>query len=401
MEKSPFTSKFQISQAVTAQIKNARGSVLFCLFSILAVAQLTVCIVGLRLGSDGRADFRAMYTAAYMLRTGQRHDIYNLDTEGATQKRIVSDSLTVSFIHLPAEAGMFWPLSFLSYRMAYFVLAVINTFLLVATSILMRPFLPRMAATWKPLAFAMFLCYLPAGFVIVHGQTQLLVLLLLALAFIAERRGRDFSAGVFLGLTIIRFEITLPIAILLLAWKRLRMLKGFALAGSVVLILSVLLVGPRESLEYVHTLHSLTTRLGSGSQQRRFSTFPGSMPNLRGLALRAGMHGNLGLFVIGCCSIALLILAARQRPSLPLATTVALLVGYHNQITDLALLILPMAISFEEGSWLAAGLVLVAPIFYASLVARWLVSFLAIPTIGLLSAFVGNRRGIASIRTSE
>jgi hypothetical protein len=372
-------------------LRSARAPVLFSLFSFLAVAQLTVCIVGLRLGSDGRADFRAIYTAAYLLRTGQAGRIYNHETEETTQKRIVSDSLTIPFNHLAIEAAIFSPLSFLSYRMAYFLFAGVNAIFLCAISILMRPSLPQMAAISELLPFAVFLFYLPVGFAIDQGQTQLLVLLLIALAFVAERRGQDFSAGIALGMTTIRLQIALPMVALLLTWKHWRMLKGFILSGSVVVMSSILLVGPRASLEYAHSLSSMTTGLEAGSQQNYFAVFPTTMPNLRGFILNAGVHGNQALFLIVFCSVGLLIWASKQRPSLALATTVALLVGYHNNIPDLALLAFPMALSFEKGSWISAGLVLVAPIFFGSLIAHGTLSFLAIPTIGLLSAFAETR----------
>ena len=365
---------------------------LFVLFSVLAIAQLTVFVVGLRLGSDGRADFRTMYTAGYMLRAGQRHDLYNVETEYAAQKKIVSDSLNFPFIHPAAEAVLFWPLSFLTYRVAYFVFAVVNMALLVAVAILVYPYLPRLAAAWKPLPFAIFLCYLPAGFVIVLGQTQLFVLLLISLAFVADRRGKDFSAGTLLGFTIIRFEIALPIAVLFLVWKRWRTLQGFLVSASVVLTVSMLLVGLRQSLAYAQTLYSMATMLARPSNQVASVVFPGTMPNIRGLTFEAGLHGTIGVAVTIVASMAILGFAGRRPASLPLAITVALLIGYHNHIEDLALVTLPVAILFEEGSWLAAGFALFSPIFYGSLVSRELLSLMGIPTIVLLFTFAGGKK---------
>jgi glycosyl transferase family 87 len=360
-------------------------------FAFLFTLQLMVCVIGMRLGSDGRADFRAMYTAAYMLRTGQRHQIYDIGAESTLQKTIVSDSMTLPFIHPAAETVFFWPLTFLSYRTAYFVFALVNSILLIYVAILMRPFLPELGTVWKPLPFAVFLCYLPAGFVIALGQTQLLVLLMLSLAFVAEKKGNNFYSGILLGLTIIRFQIAIPIGILLLAWRRPKALMGFLISASAVIGASVLLVGLQESVTYLRALKLMATGLATRPEQVGLAAFPGMMPNIRGLVFKIGLQDKWGLALTSLASVSLLIVAAKQRASLALAATVAILVGHHNNIADLTLLALPLAIGLDEGSWLRAGPALFAPALYGPLLTRGLIPLLAIPAFALASAFVSNK----------
>jgi hypothetical protein len=141
---------------------------LFVLFSYLFISQTAICIVGMRLGSDGRADFRALYSAGFMIRTGEKHDLYNFDTEMKVQNRVVSHSATLPFIHPSGEALLFVPLSLFSYRSAYYLFAFVNFVLLILSALLLRAELACLANLWRPLPYAIFFCSLGVGFVLIQ-----------------------------------------------------------------------------------------------------------------------------------------------------------------------------------------------------------------------------------------
>jgi Glycosyltransferase family 87 len=69
---------------------------------------------------------------------------------------------------------------------------------------------------------------LPVGHALAQGQDSLIVLLLLLGMLTALDARRDELAGVFLSLALFRFQIALPIAFLFLAWRRFRVIAGFA-----------------------------------------------------------------------------------------------------------------------------------------------------------------------------
>src|SRR5438874_9326525 len=57
---------------------------------------------------DGHPDFRANYSAGYMVRTGQSHQIYNYDDAKRVQNSIVTRQPAASpFIH-PAYEALFY-----------------------------------------------------------------------------------------------------------------------------------------------------------------------------------------------------------------------------------------------------------------------------------------------------
>src|SRR6266568_8865693 len=94
----------------------------------------------------GRADFRQLYAAGYMVRTGLRHELYDYDLQKQFENLIVGQSDTpLPFNHLAYEAIIFAPLSFFSYRTAYFIFLTINLLLLVTSFRLLDPWMGNLA----------------------------------------------------------------------------------------------------------------------------------------------------------------------------------------------------------------------------------------------------------------
>src|SRR5947208_10770375 len=74
---------------------------------------------------DGHADFRANYTAGYMLRT--RMPLYDPSAELEAQNRAVSQSpITLPFLHPAYESLFYAPLSLLSFQRAYWIFFALN-----------------------------------------------------------------------------------------------------------------------------------------------------------------------------------------------------------------------------------------------------------------------------------
>jgi Glycosyltransferase family 87 len=369
---------------------------LFVLFSYLFISQTAICIVGMRLGSDGRADFRALYSAGFMIRTGEKHDLYNFDTEMKIQNRVVSHSATLPFIHPSGEALLFVPLSLFSYRSAYYLFAFVNFVLLILSAVLLRAELACLSNLWRPLPYAIFFCSLGLGFVLIQGQTQGIVLLFLCGSIWALRRERDYVAGLLLGFGMIRFEIALPIAVLVVAWRRWRLLYGFLLASAALFLVSLYLSGIPSTWSYLHLLASISSGLRAHSDQLRYEVFPAAMPNLRGLIYSLRIRGNIGLIVCIVASLFLLGLASTRRTSFPLAIAIATVVAYHGNVTDLALLTIPVAFALvHANNWIAwtcaISPILVSP-FYLFLISHGLVPVLVVPTLCLTFVlFVQNR----------
>ena len=332
----------------------------------------------------GHADFRQLYAAGYMVRSGHAHDLYDYQAQKEFQSRLVTpDELTLPFIRPAYQALLFAPLSLLKYRNAYLVFLAVNLFVLGICYRLLRP-LTNLTQVWSWLPLALVLSFLPICVALMQGQDSILLTMLLAAAVVMLDRKRDLLAGILVGLGLFKFQIVLPIALLFFLWRRWRVAAGFALSASAVLLLSVGIVGFSESASFVRSVLSVGNGVGSGGNALGFPLRVTLMANLRGLVF--GIAGGRissslaqGLTVI--LSIFVLIWVAVWAPrrlrgsdAMILAITVATVVSYYLFIHDLSVLLIPAVITLnrfvkaeETGDrfgWVVAGtsaLVLLAP----------------------------------------
>lgn len=93
--------------------------------------QISAWIFFLPGAMHGHSDFRHLYAAAYMIRIGDRGELYSYGAEQKFQDRLVSpEEIALPFNHLAYEALLFLPYSYVSYRAGYFLFLLTNTTLL-------------------------------------------------------------------------------------------------------------------------------------------------------------------------------------------------------------------------------------------------------------------------------
>jgi len=169
---------------------------------------------------NGHAVFRRLYTAGYMVRAGQAHNLYDYETNRRFQNELVSrDDVKGRFDSPAYEALLFVPLSLLSYRLAYFAFFATNLTLLGLSIRTLRPFLDKLEKVWWWLPAAVFLCFFPVALALIQGQDSIVLLTLMLASAVSFYRGHDLTAGVFLSLTLFNFQFALPIALLFLLWR--------------------------------------------------------------------------------------------------------------------------------------------------------------------------------------
>jgi hypothetical protein len=324
----------------------------------------------LPLAFSGHVDFRSLYTAGYMVRTGQGQEIYNYETSERSQNELVSKAEgSLPFIHLAYETLIYVPFSFLSYRSAYFAFLAFNLLTLAFAFSILKPHLAPLQEIWPCLPLAIFACFLPVALALIQGQASIMLLALMILSMSVLEGGRDVLAGVYLGLTLFKFQYALPMAFLFLVWRRWRFLTGFAVTGLLVLGISIWITGPQAFVSYVHLLVEMSTKFSAAFGN---GIHPAQMPNLRGLAYAGTGGSQMSSLVITAASSAVALLwAAMKRPSFPLALVAALLVSYHGLISDTSLMVpligLIMSAAAAEKSrrslWsgIAASVVFVGP----------------------------------------
>jgi hypothetical protein len=298
----------------------------------------------------GRADFLAFYTAGYIVRTGRGHDLYNYQFQLQMENILMrTPHPTLPFYHLAYESFLFVPLSAVSYKSAYFLFLAFNLTLVVICFWLLRPWMGNLARVYRLFPIAVFTSFLPLGVALIQGQDSVMILALLTISFVLLENRQNFWAGAALGLAAFKFQIVAPIALLFLLWRRWRFVIGLAMSVSIVMVVTIRLVGVHEIKGYSNWVLSISAH-ASAADYARNSIPPNRMPNLRGLlfALTNDKLQNFGtqaaIFVSS--GILLLWVGVRNRgkgaTALLVAIPTAALVSYHMLVHDLCILLIPV-----------------------------------------------------------
>jgi hypothetical protein len=348
------------------------------LIPLLLIVQITIWSVFLPQGGlRGVADFRPFYTGGYMIRTGHREDLCNYDAQKRFEDALVPVNIDfmLPIIHLPFEELGFVPLSFFSYRTAYWMFLTLNLGLVVICVRLLRPKMQVMSNRWRWFPALLFAAFYPISRAAVQGQDSIILLTLFAAALGALDKGNELAAGILVGIGAFKFQIAIPILLLFLLWRRWRFCAGFAVSGVSAALVSLWLVGFHGAREYATTLWAMSAHLSSRGDILHYGAVPTAMFNLRGLAtalLGNALSGPNLIIVVLICSGAILVAAARRRPSLPLAITTASLVSYHFLSHDASILIIPLAAALcSQSIWSAAVAASLLVVSFAAVIPQY------------------------------
>ncbi len=335
--------------------------------AIMLGMQISIFIGLIPMVRNGHVDFRNLYVAGWMLRSGYAQQLYDYGSQKDFQDSLVSrEEVALPFIRPAYQALLFAPFSYLGFRAAYLCFLLFNLGLVGLCFCLMRPRMhwlkclhpaaPLAIFTFPPLAVALF-----------QGQDSIFLLTLLCIAVVALDKHKPMSAGMLVGLGLFKFQIVIPIAVLFMIWRKWKFLLGFILSASLLSIASTLLVGTRASAFYVRSLISIGTSKGLSSG---LTLQVSHMANLHGLIF--GLFGthisrNLSLCAIAVLSAVVLLLSAKYRAlggdALAFAIITSVLVSYYMFIHDLSPLLIPLA--FLRGSLTRMALVFIAPVLMA------------------------------------
>jgi hypothetical protein len=305
----------------------------------------------------GLPDYSIFYTAGLTMRRGQGHVLYDNSTQWQLQREFVSVAnqrdAPLPYNHPAFEVLLFVPLTYLSYVSSYELWVAFNLLLLCGILLFLRARIPELQFLSPWLVLLAALAFFPIAYALMQGQDSILLLALYCLAYAALRRGREFQAGVWLGLGLFKFHLVLPFVLILLFRRRLRAVLGVALSAVVEILISWALVGWNELIYYPRyawesNRHSLIGAMA-----------PRNMANLRGLITgwnRVPSASPWPNIVLLAASVGLLIWAARQWDASDLsnatrwnngfsvAMLATFLVSYHSYNQDMSILFLPILI---------------------------------------------------------
>jgi glycosyl transferase family 87 len=304
----------------------------------------------------GYPDFTIYYTAGTMVREGMGPCLYDDAVQFGVQRDFAPQVATrrgaLPFNHPPFEAIVFVPFSYLSYRVAYLVWALVNLTMLATLPRLLRPFVPVLGKWHGAVWMLAGLGFFPVFFSWLQGQDAILLLFLYALAFVSLKKGCFLAAGAWLACGLFKFHLVLPCFLLLLIQQKAlrpvkRMLGGFMLVGALLGVLSVAIVGVQQMIAYPRYV------LGLEATMARGAIMPSDMPNLRGilyLIFARLPDFNVLVVVLSAILFVVAMWISRQPNGDPhdlkfsLAVFAAVLVSYHGLGYDLCVLALPLLI---------------------------------------------------------
>ncbi len=294
-------------------------------------------------------DFFNFYAAARLYVTQGGSAVYDIALQRQAELGVTGQDpsrfIVLPYFHPPYYTLLISPLAFLDYRHAYYAMAAFNVLLAAALiAILVTTSLSVRGRGWL-VAGAMIAGFFPLFVTVLQGQSDLVVLVPLAAAYAAWARGRYEWAGAFSALALAKPQLLLLIPVLFIARRAWRALAAFAGVLAGLGLLSIATFGVGAVLGYLNAVGTwaVTGRLPNTDQL--VYTDP-AVYSLRNILEALPGGGKVVAFVILVLLLALVALSLSWRPDKPrldfaLAIAASLVLSPHQNVHDLALLVIP------------------------------------------------------------
>ena len=294
-------------------------------------------------------DFFNFYAAARLYVTQGGSAVYDIALQRQAELGVTGQDpsrfIVLPYFHPPYYTLLISPLAFLDYRHAYYAMAAFNVLLAAALiAILVTTSLSVRGRGWL-VAGAMIAGFFPLFVTVLQGQSDLVVLVPLAAAYAAWARGRYEWAGAFSALALAKPQLLLLIPVLFIARRAWRALAAFAGVLAGLGLLSIATFGVGAVLGYLNAVSTwaVTGRLPNTDQL--VYTDP-AVYSLRNILEALPGGGKVVAFVVLVLLLALVALSLSWRPDKPrldfaLAIAASLVLSPHQNVHDLALLVIP------------------------------------------------------------
>jgi hypothetical protein len=360
----------------TSQQKNgldARLLLMVLVFCILA-SNLTLFYLG-RNGLPYR-DFKIFYVGALIARSSHAAELYDFGLQRRLQTELlhIRPEEWLPYNHTPFELLLFLPFAGLSYVHAFYIWLAVSASLGIVSGAILGHKLPRLSQIWAVFPYALNVCLFPFFLCLLEGQDSALALILAVACWLSFRNASDRNLGFLLGVGLFKFQIFLPLAFIL-AFRRPKLLKGFAISAVLVTIASAFVVSPSGLASYPQTLLQMAHASDSGVSLQ-FGMDPRLLPNLRGLFYGIASGGRARISSsVAAIVLVLLLLASVWLTAWTVGQTVKHRLGKHNtkETADL-IFALAMIVSVLLSFHVLAHDLTVLAVPFAIIVDRWLAS---------------------------
>jgi GT2 family glycosyltransferase len=294
-------------------------------------------------------DFFSFYTGArlFVLKGGSA--VYDLALQKQFELQVIphppDQFVVLPYFHPPYYTLLIAPLAFLDYRAAYYAMAALNLVLAAVLIVLLvrgSEFIHgRAALVAAPLIAGFF----PLFVTILQGQSDLVVLVPLAAAYTAWARGRIGWAGIFTGLALAKPQLLLLVPVLFITRRAWRALAGFAAVIAGLGIVSIAGFGLGPVLGYVNAVGrwAIGGTLPTNGQIVYTDTAVYSLRNVLEAVPGGGKGVALAILILLLALVALSLSWRPDKPRLDFALAIAasLVLSPHQNVHDLALLVIP------------------------------------------------------------
>lgn len=345
----------------------------FLPWCIFLISMLLVAAEFVHLGIYAAFDFRCFYAAGYLART-EPSRLYDIAQQERTQNLLVPSPKGVLVFYRPSyEALIYAPFSLLKYRTAYFMFVVFNALLVLAALVTAGPMLFPDLPWLKSRPGPAFFLFIPLLLTVVQGQDSILFLLLCCVTWRQLQSGKILSAGCILALALFKFQIAIPIAILIAIRRGWRFAVGFLVTSVGLALFCIGIVSRAGTISMLQLISSAASSAGKSTLAQRVMTiYPLAMPNLEGLLYACGarlLSPLAALAVVSICSLFLFAVCAgrirrcKQSVALSIAILCALMVSYHLYIHEVTLSLLPTALLTGRAHRFIVVVLFALPIF--------------------------------------
>ncbi|HZP17236.1 MAG TPA: glycosyltransferase family 87 protein, partial [Terriglobales bacterium] len=222
-----------------------------------AIVLFTAVVWTARGANVEKTDFALTYVGAKIVHDGLGSRLYDLTLQKQMRDSLFQSPSPLVFQHPPFEALLLSPLASYPFRTAYLIWGSLNAAIWMIIMVALRSRLPWPSENLAYLA--LWFLFAPLGVALYQGQSSVLLLALFAVCFTQLERGREFAAGMALGLGLIKFQFALPLALIFLFRRRWSFLCGFAATSAVLGWLSIFAVGWRGLASYVRLLFAISS----------------------------------------------------------------------------------------------------------------------------------------------
>jgi hypothetical protein len=285
---------------------------------------LTMCFWGAFLvrqtsvvGFGYSRDFLGVYAGARAVATGRGPQLYDVQVQRALMDTAILPyrrGKLMPFIYPAYVALLFRPLGGLPFGPALLTWLLIN----LATAAWTATRLSYLFARSLPERLAIlvtFFAWVPLQLTLFHGQLGILPTLGIIEALVAVRSGRDWRAGWWLSLGLLKPQLILFPLLVFIIWRRWQTVLAFSIAVAGILGISIAAIGFWVA-KYARFLAECARR---GPE---LSVYPGGMQNWRGLVYSLlktddGLASRSALLALSFISILMVFLICYQPRSSP------------------------------------------------------------------------------------